>query len=243
MKSHQRAFIHSLAEDFGFDSESSDPEPHRHVCLFKTPRFVSAPMKTLAQCAKIRASQDTSTQQSSMASDDASLAPYNALLLTNPQFGLTVEELETSIRKEFAAYPTVKFHTSFLPSEEVVIKGSGTWTSQTLTAALTALKPTLRQTVLRLKLADGAFLCAVDDSLNVLRREQGPVQSEGGWSAVVGRSTVKAKSTVAPDSLPVRSRFVALKKEQKKVVDESVEDDWETAAEKLVGEADTPENA
>jgi transcriptional repressor NF-X1 len=243
MKSHQRTFIHSLAEDFGFDSESSDPEPHRHVCIFKTPRFVSAPMKTLAQCAKIRASQDLSTQQPSVANDDASLAPYNALLLTSPQFGLTVEELETAIRQEFAAYPTLKFHTSFLPSEEVVIKGSGTWTSQTLTAALTALQPTLKQTVCRLKLAEDAFLCAVDDSLNVLRREQGPAQSEGGWSAVVGRSAAKAKSAVAPDSLPVRSRFVALKKEQKKVAEESVEEDWETAAEKLVSDASASENA
>jgi transcriptional repressor NF-X1 len=55
MKANQREFIHSLAEDFGLDSESQDPEPHRHVCIFKTPRFVSAPMKTLAQCVKPKA--------------------------------------------------------------------------------------------------------------------------------------------------------------------------------------------
>jgi len=53
MQSNQRAFIHALAEDYGLDSESQDPEPHRHVSIFKTPRFVSAPMKTLAQCVKI----------------------------------------------------------------------------------------------------------------------------------------------------------------------------------------------
>ncbi|KAI1188966.1 hypothetical protein F5B17DRAFT_393600 [Nemania serpens] len=241
MKAHQRAFIHSLAEDFGLDSESSDPEPHRHVCLFKTPRFVSAPMKTLAQCAKIRASQDPSTQQST-AANDATTVPYNALLLTNPQFGLTVEELDTALRKEYAAHPTVKFNTSFLPSDEVVIKGSGTWTSQTLEASLTALKPTLQQTVRRLKLAENVFLCSVDDSLNVLRREGSRAQGEGGWSAVVGRSAARPKpasSSVAAAPAPLRSNFVALKKEtKKKVEEEPVEEDWEAAAEKL---ADTVE--
>lgn len=241
MKASQRAFLHSLAEDFGFDSESSDPEPHRHVCLFKTPRFVSAPMKTLAQCAKIRASQDSSAQQSTIA-NDATTIPYNALLLTNPQFGLTIEELDAALKKEYTAHPTVKFHTSFLPSDEVVIRGSGTWTSQTLEASLTALKSTLQPTVRRLKLADNVFLCSVDDSLNVLRREENKARGEGGWSAVVGRTTARPKPTGSLASLasvPLRTKFVALKKEnKKKVEDEPVEEDWEAAAEKLT---DTPE--
>ncbi|KAI0447719.1 hypothetical protein F4803DRAFT_179203 [Xylaria telfairii] len=241
MKASQRAFLHSLAEDFGFDSESSDPEPHRHVCLFKTPRFVSAPMKTLAQCAKIRASQASSAQLSTIA-NDATAIPYNALLLTNPQFGLTIEELDAALKKEYAAHPTVKFHTSFLPSDEVVIRGSGTWTSQTLEASLTALKSTLQPTVRRLKLADNVYLCSVDDSLNVLRREANKAGGEGGWSAVVGRTTARPKptgSSASPALVPLRTKFVALKKENKKKVEEEpVEEDWEAAAEKLT---DTPE--
>ncbi|KAI1368839.1 hypothetical protein F5Y08DRAFT_295018 [Xylaria arbuscula] len=244
MKSHQRAFIHSLAEDFGLDSESSDPEPHRHVCLFKTPRFVSAPVKTLAQCAKIRANQDLTTQQSTLA-NDATVEPYNALLLTNPQFGLTIEELEAAFKKDYAAHPTVTFHTSFLPSEEIVIKGSGTWTTQTLEAALTALKPNLQQTVRRLKLADNVSLCSVDESLNVLRREEGHLSSGsgGGWSAVVGRSAARPKTVAGPSSLPLRSKFIALKREPKKEVEEPVEEDWEAAAERSEnGEDDAPEN-
>ncbi|KAJ3565800.1 hypothetical protein NPX13_g7362 [Xylaria arbuscula] len=244
MKSHQRAFIHSLAEDFGLDSESGDPEPHRHVCLFKTPRFVSAPVKTLAQCAKIRANQDLTTQQSTLA-NDATVEPYNALLLTNPQFGLTIEELEAAFKKDYAAHPTVTFHTSFLPSEEIVIKGSGTWTTQTLEAALTALKPNLQQTVRRLKLADNVSLCSVDESLNVLRREEGHLSSGsgGGWSAVVGRSAARPKTVAGPSSLPLRSKFIALKREPKKEVEEPVEEDWEAAAERSEnGEDDAPEN-
>ncbi|CAJ2501537.1 Uu.00g043900.m01.CDS01 [Anthostomella pinea] len=236
MKSHQRAFIHSLAEDFGFDSESSDPEPHRHVCLFKTPRFVSAPMKTLAQCAKIRASQDSLAQALSAASGDLLPAqPYNALLLSSPRFGLTVEEIDTALRKEFAAHPTVKFQTSFLPSEEVVIKGSGSWAApQALEGSISALKPTLSQTVRRLDLAKDVCMCHVDDSLNVLRREEAARgQGEGGWSAVAGRSAARPKPA-APAAAPLRSRFIALRKEpKKKVDDEPVEEDWEAAAEKL----------
>ncbi|KAI1344987.1 hypothetical protein F5Y15DRAFT_364398 [Xylariaceae sp. FL0016] len=235
MKSHQRAFLHSLAEDFGLDSESSDPEPHRHVCLFKTPRFVSAPMKTLAQCAKIRAGQDTVAPESSADTNLMSTEPYNALLLTSPRFGMTIEDLDSAFKKEYAAYPTIQFNTSFLPSEEVVIKGSGSWTSKTLESALTALKPNLAQIARRSDLAKDAFLCQVDDSLNVLRREQGrKVQGEGGWNAVVGRSAARPKTVAPASAMPVRSRFVALRKEpKKKIEEEPVEDDWEAAVDKI----------
>ncbi|OJJ02510.1 hypothetical protein ASPVEDRAFT_41994 [Aspergillus versicolor CBS 583.65] len=34
-KSSLRAFVHSLASDYGFSSESFDPEPHRHVFVLK----------------------------------------------------------------------------------------------------------------------------------------------------------------------------------------------------------------
>ncbi|KAI1323224.1 hypothetical protein F5Y16DRAFT_350855 [Xylariaceae sp. FL0255] len=236
MKPHQRAFLHSLAEDFGLDSESSDPEPHRHVCLFKTPRFVSSPLKTLAQCVKIQAGQDALKQQTSLTDDITAAIPYNALLLTNPRFGLTIEELDAALKKEYAAYPALRFGTSFLPSGEVVIKGSGSWTAQTLEASMSALKPTLSQTIRRLKLADDVFLCSVDDSLNVLRREKGPTQTQGGWNAVAGRSAARPKSVSAiqPSVVPLRSKFVALKKESKKKIEEEpVEDDWEAAAEKM----------
>ncbi|KAI4133307.1 MAG: hypothetical protein LQ347_002234, partial [Umbilicaria vellea] len=61
MPANQRAFIHALADDFGFDSESMDPEPHRHVAIFKTPKFVTAPMKTLAECVRIRTTVEASS--------------------------------------------------------------------------------------------------------------------------------------------------------------------------------------
>ncbi|KAI6093594.1 hypothetical protein F4821DRAFT_220964 [Hypoxylon rubiginosum] len=235
MKSQQRAFLHSLAEDFGFDSESADPEPHRHVCLFKTPRFVAAPMKTLGQCVKIRAQQIPPAQSSATdSSDTAAMLPFNALLLTIPRFGLTIEEIDSALEREYAAYPSVKFHTSFLPSDEVVIKGSGAWTPQILESSLTALKPTLSRTVKRAGICEGVFLCHVDDSLNVLRNERdSQTHGEGGWNAVVGRSAARPKPPPA-NPVSLRSNFVAFKKEPKKKVEQQpVEDDWEEAADKL----------
>ncbi|KAI1779792.1 hypothetical protein F4818DRAFT_153764 [Hypoxylon cercidicola] len=238
MKPHQRAFLHSLADDFGFDSESADPDPHRHVCLFKTPRFVSAPTKTLGQCLKIRAQQAPLTQPTALDGGDTTMTlPYNALLLSVPRFGLTIEELDSTLQREYAAYPSVKFHTSFLPSDEVVIKGSGAWTPQILESSLTALKPTLSRTVKRAGICEGVYLCHVDDSLNVLRSEKdAQAQGEGGWSAVVGRSAARLKpaATAAVQSVPLRSNFVALKKEPKKKIEQQpVEEDWEAAADKL----------
>ena len=248
MQSHQRAFLHSLAEDFGFDSESSDPEPHRHVCLFKTPRFVSAPMKTLAQCVRIRsAAQAQALDGQDSAGKDAALKqePYNALLLSEPRFGLTVEEIETALKPDYAAYPTIKIQTSFLPSEEVVLRGTGSWAApQALESSLASLKAAIAPTVKRLDLARAVSLCHVDDSLNVLRREANVPARSDGWSAVIGRSAARPKpagaaagsssSGAATTSAPLRSRFVALRKEPKpKKEEEPVNEDWEAAAEKL----------
>ncbi|KAI0175890.1 hypothetical protein GGR52DRAFT_334260 [Hypoxylon sp. FL1284] len=245
MKSQHRAFLHALAEDFGFDSESADPEPHRHVCLFKTPRFVSAPTKTLGHCVKIRAQQaqlaKPSSSSAAAAGDPAAaqqLLPYNALLLTRPRFGLTMDELEAALQREYAAYPSVKFSTMFLPSDEVVVRGSGAWTPQILESSLVAMRPTLTRTARRTGVCEGVYLCRVDDNLNVLRTDKGGSARQGedadGWSAVVGRSAARPKPVPAVQSVPLRSKFVAFKKEPKKKVEEQpVEEDWEEAADKL----------
>lgn len=234
MKSNQRAFIHSLAEDFGLDSESQDPEPHRHVSIFKTPRFVSAPAKTLAQCVKIRAAESSQTQQSLGPNVIVPTEPYNGLLLTSPQFGLTIEELESALRADFATQPSISFTVSFLPSDEVVLKGSGAWTPQALEASVIALKPVVSQTVARQSFANIVSLCHVDSSLNVLRREADSSKNEGGWSTVAGRSAARPMSAVPPAPQAVKSKFVALLKPKKKKVEEQpVEEDWEAAAEKL----------
>lgn len=238
MKSHLRAFLHSLAEDFGLDSESQDPEPHRHVSIFKTPRFVSAPTKTLGQCVKIR-DTEAQMQQTQGPNIIVPTEPYNALILSSPQFGLTIEELESSLRTDLATQPSISFKTSFLPSDEIVLRGSGAWTPQALEASVTALKPLVAQTVSRLGFAKTVSLCHVDPSLNVLRREADAAKSSaGGWSTVVGRSAARPANAAPPAPAPTRSKFVALLRPSKKnkveePQPEPVDDDWEAAAEKL----------
>lgn len=52
-KSTVRAFVHSLAADWGFASESFDPEPHRHVFVLKPTQWSSpgfGPASTLGIC-------------------------------------------------------------------------------------------------------------------------------------------------------------------------------------------------
>ncbi|KAI1408829.1 hypothetical protein F5Y13DRAFT_171369 [Hypoxylon sp. FL1857] len=243
MKPYQRVFLHSLAQDFGFDSESADPEPHRHVCLFKTPRFVSAPMKTLAQCLTIKSSaqQTLSTQPLTPASQATTAKPpYNAFLLSAPRFGLTIDELDDTLRGEYAAYPDVKFHTAFLPNV-VIIKGSGPWRPQELESSLRFLQPKVLQTLKSAGLCGNVSLCHVDEKSNILRSDKdddgSPAGDVGGWSAVMRRSA-RPNPASAPVAEPAsqRNRFVALKKAPKKTekpVEEDVEDDWEAAAEKL----------
>ncbi|KAK8019378.1 hypothetical protein PG990_004516, partial [Apiospora arundinis] len=244
MKSQQRAFLHALAEDYGFDSESQDPEPHRHVSIFKTPRFVSAPAKTLAQCVQIKTSNATEDAASAgPVTNPLMNVPYNALLLTVPRFGLTVEEVEAAIAKDLATQPTVTFTTGFLPNDEIVIKGSGTWAAQALETAVTALKPLVSQTITRTDIAKAVFLCHADTSLNVLRREVDPVKNADGWNSVVGRSSARQARSAAASSSEAKPaagrKLLMLKKEPKKKVEvEPVEDDWEAAAEKIADETE-----
>ena len=91
MPSSYRAFLHSLADDFGFESESLDPEPHRHVLVFKTSRFVKAPMKTLAECVRIRNTQSSNAPSIEYPRNlHRSQEQYNGFLMTDQRFGLTL---------------------------------------------------------------------------------------------------------------------------------------------------------
>ncbi|KAK3328811.1 putative fkbp12-associated protein [Apodospora peruviana] len=168
MRSQQRAFLHALAEDYGLDSESQDPEPHRHVCVFKTPKFVSAPRKTVGQCLKIRPATTATTaaavvrQPSSAvtASRTESKALFNGILLKDVRFGLTSEEVLEAIEADISTCPLaagLSFDAVFLPSGDVVIKagptrsGSGVVTTspEMVEAALYALKPKIGRTATR----------------------------------------------------------------------------------------------
>ena len=254
MPSHQRAFLHSLSEDFGFDSESMDPEPHRHVAVFKTPRFVREPMKTLSECVRIRATADAAASSASALSESqrnllSNNAPLNGFLLTRPRFGLTIEELRSDILSTLETASSLIFDINFLPSEEIVIKARPASSSLTISGdaianVLRSLKPALAAILSskRPPLAHSIHLCALDPSLNIVRKEAdlstGP--DSDGWSQVAAKA---AAPRTAPRQMAVgeRSVYTVLgsklrdakkkKEEEKKAKElEPVVDDWEMEA-------------
>ena len=242
MPPHQRAFLHSISEDFGFDSESMDPEPYRHVAVFKTPRFVMAPMKTLAECIRIRASAEASgtpvaeIQKKLQASNEN----YNGFLLSNPRFGLTLEELRTDFAASLDSTPGLSYEISFLPSEEIVIKArpassSTVISSSAIEASIKVLKASLSASVSSKHLATSIQLCALDTSLNITRREMDDPANNGGWSQVAAKAaaprTAPRQTAVGEKSvytvLGSKLRDAKKKKEEMKKAKEVVVDDWE----------------
>ena len=250
MPPHQRAFLHSLSEDFGFDSESVDPEPHRHIAVFKTPRFVMAPMKTLSECVRIRAAVAEAAIPQSSTTDaehrklQSNNAPLNGFLLSRPRFGLTIEDLRSDLSPTLDTAPTLAFDISFLPSEEIVLKirpstsSTTTSTESAMASSLRALKPALTSIVDSKRLAQATHLCALDSSLNILRREVDTGPDSAGWSQVAAKA---AAPRMAPRQMAVGERSVftvlgsklrdAKKKKQEEEEEERrknvVVDDWE----------------
>lgn len=244
MPPHQRAFIHALSEDFGFDSESMDPEPHRHVALFKTPKFVMAPMKTLAECVRIRTSAEVSnatvaeTQRKLQASNET----YNGLLLGQPKFGLTLEELRAEFATSLDSTPGLAYDISFLPSEEIVLKArrvsaSTVISSSAIEATVKAMKSSLSSITSSKNLASSVQLCALDTSLNITRRELDDPANNGGWSQVAAKAAAPRLAPRQP-AFGEKSVYTVLgsklrdakkkKEEMKKAKEEEVVvDDWE----------------
>ncbi|KAI5206517.1 hypothetical protein E4T39_02480 [Aureobasidium subglaciale] len=243
MTATQRAFIHHLAEDFGLDSESMDPEPHRHVAIFKTPRFVRSPPKTLKESMRIRNAQRVASGKAVAISEGTATQvranevgePYNSYVITRPRFGLMIEE----VRTELATFALpVQFDVEFLPNEEVIIKAiSRTLDEQALDQTLKNAKAPIAAAISAKSLGT-LQLCRTDSSLNITRRENESGVSDG-WSRVAAKSAA-SRRPIAQTASSNNNIFSALsggnkvtfaKKKEKKVVIpiEPVVDDWEAA--------------
>ncbi|KAI9814833.1 MAG: FKBP12-associated protein [Pycnora praestabilis] len=262
MPPHQRAFLHALAEDYGLDSESMDPEPHRHVALFKSPRFVTAPNKTLQECVRIKhaaesSSLPTATETQTLRSSNFAKSSFNGYILAGTRFGLTLEDLHSSITSVLTSAAGIQFDISFLPSEEVVCKARNAnlfmpLSDKDILNVLKNLQPTLAKIVSAKSLASTIQLCRLDDSLNVLHREMDGLSDTGGWSQVAAKAAVPMR---VPRQMAVggKSVYTVLgsrlaeakkkKEEDEKRRRESVVDDWEEAElreeEKELGTAGT----
>jgi transcriptional repressor NF-X1 len=266
MKGRERAFLHALAEDFGFDSESMDPEPHRHVAIFKTPRFVMAPMKTLAECARIRQIQRSTTTSTPAPEASKKIKasnvvgdPFNAFLITDARFGLTVEELRKAINPILTSGGGgVQLDISFLPSEQIVLKPLQrvAITERALETTLSVLKTPLAK-ALSTNSVGKIQLCRIDDSLNILHLESDNANS--GWSQVAAKAAAPRRQ-ILQDTRPKSSNgFAVFSTAKGKATtrasttkrgierEESIEEDWEAAEareeekEKAIGSSDEVE--
>lgn len=237
MKSHQRAFVHNMAEDFGFDGESLDPEPHRHVLIFKTPKFVAAPMKTLAQAVRIkRAALNISAPVSAVPSKTEELKhEFNGFLLSALRFALTEDEVRQHVSK---VAPNMDFNIVFMSSIDSIALVSAE--SKPVTAMLTSLQPILTSEITKSGLAGSVTLCQFDLSgiePRVVHR-QGQITT-GGWSKVAAKRAVPAQMVQnnpigqRPVYTVLGSRLAEAKKkkleneERLKKQAEEVVDDWE----------------
>ena len=242
MPAHQRSFLHSLSEDFGLDSESMDPEPHRHVAIFKTPRFVMAPMKTLAECVRIRVAEASNAAAiEPQRRLQGGRQPFNGFLMTHPRFGLTLEELRADYAVSLESTPGLAYDISFLPSEEIVIKArpaseSSAISSSAVEASIKALMTPMCAVTSSKKLASSLQLCSLDPSLNIIRREIDDSIRSGGWSQVAAKGP--APRTLRPQSgFGQKTAYTVLgsklkdakkkKEEVRKALEADVVDDWE----------------
>lgn len=201
-----RAFLHSLSKDFGLVSESQDSGVNRAVMVLKTQSFVSAPLKSLSASLRLRTLAREKEAEAARAAEretpgrDPELAHFNAIVLSAPSFGLTIEDLEAALRKDLE-HPSVAFDIDFRPSGEVVLKAASRTFADALHPAnmhetLAALKPGVVETVASGELAGGVHLAHVDDEGNLTRRER--AVGGGGWNEVVRRSGKSAAAGPEP---------------------------------------------
>ena len=247
MPRNQRAFIHSLAEDFGMDSESMDPEPHRHVAIFKTPKFVMAPMRTLAECARTRqVQQRIAPAPAPAASSSATLRskastmnadPYNAFLILNPRFALTIEELAPIIKSVLATTSfRCELEITFLSDESVALKpplaARLSIPEPDMQAMLESIRAPLSQ-ALNAQSVGKIQLARLDSTLTVLRKES-DVGPGSGWSQVAASKGIPTRQVQKSTPFGNKGGFAVLSlssKKKKKETPVEVAEDWEAAEE------------
>ncbi|KAM0235729.1 hypothetical protein ACHAPO_005514 [Fusarium lateritium] len=222
MKNISRQFLHLLAEDFGFESKSEDHDIHRSVLVWKTDKFVSAPPKTLSQCVKIRATQAAEAAAAAAIRPPSppvlETEPFNALVLTEPRFGVTNDDVNTALAADLSSLQGFSFKVDFL-NEEVLIKATVSYsaflTPAPLEKSLEILKPRIEQTIRREKLAENVLLCHSDVNGAITRREVPRRAGAGGWSAVAGRAASKpGSSSATEEAKPGRRLLLGLKKKK-----------------------------
>ena len=242
MKSGQRAFLHSLAEDYGFQSESQDPEPYRSVVLFKGSNNGTAPKKTIAEYIASRPSAvPTSTPLSIQQLKKPQRQAYNAIILQTMKIGILDLEIERELEPVLKD-TQLRFSLDWSGSEDVLLipKASSLGNDRIEVELADVLIPQLKRLIAKNGLADKVELCLVGKDGQIVNRESQPK-----WSLVVGKSSGTGTKPPTQASVGSKSRFdfeyekaelarksaeSLRKKDKKREKEVDVVDDWEIAA-------------
>ncbi|KAI5848721.1 hypothetical protein DFP73DRAFT_340476 [Morchella snyderi] len=186
MKSSQRAFLHSLATDFGLESESQDPEPYRSVVLTRGSSFIAAPRKTIAEFLVSKPSAMPTAMPASLLQQlkKPQKQAFNALLLKGIRVGLLASELEKEL--EYVLKDSqLRFSLTWSGDEEVLLlpKTSSLGTEQ-IELELTELSPKLKRLIAQRGTADSAELCTITKDGLVIGRQGNQ------WSTVASNKGV-----------------------------------------------------
>jgi len=173
MKSRLRQFIHALADDYGLDSESEDPEPYRSVVITKNPTY-TVPKKTLSEAYKMPAKNDGTAEKSTSSIQQlkkAAKQAVNALVLSGLRVGLLSSELEKELDIVVRG-STLRFSTKWTNDEEVILEPvQSSLSPDELEVELMNIKPIIKQHVVARKLATTVELCWMGRDGHLASRE------------------------------------------------------------------------
>jgi transcriptional repressor NF-X1 len=166
------------------------------------------------------------------------LPPFNSFRITNPRFGLTIDEVRVEVDNVLAPSSPFTFDIEFLPSEDVVLKAvSRTLQPRDLERMLQSLRMPL-STAIASRAYGSLQLCTTDNSLNVTRFESDGGNGDG-WSKVAARKAATKTMLQSSDGGAARNAFAALsggkvtfarkRADKVKAPAEPVVDDWEVA--------------
>ena len=193
-----RHFIHSLAADFGLESESQDPEPHRSVVVMKGPKFMTAPKKTIAEFIRSSAKSSTFSTHTPMPTPTPMIGQLrkigkqavNAIVLEGIRVGLLMDELEREL-KPILDTSQLKFKIHWTGDEEVILepKPNSSGTSD-IDLELSNIKPALRKAIKAKCLAQDVELCLVGKDGRIASRE------DQKWAVVTGANKGSSSSNM-----------------------------------------------
>lgn len=193
MKSSQRAFIHTLAEDYGLDSESQDPEPYRNVVVMKGHKFIGAPKKSIAEYIKTSHSTKPSAAPANAPLIEQLRKPgrFNALVLHGLRIGLLTSELEKELAPLLYS-SQLRFNIHWSGDEEVVLNPiMSSFGADEVELELNNIKPVLRRLLVSKNLAQDVELCGVgkDGKVSVRESSNTAPSSSKSWTTLASRST------------------------------------------------------